>query len=119
MSALAASACALGTLSGAAGQAHASTSTYWHPNDVASLGREPSGSKYNLRSSIAWSNSSYRSNAGAHYPGGTSLYANWAEGWGFACHPYAAGQTLGAMLRNPHTITIEMRGDVNFDANVC
>lgn len=57
--------------------------------------------------------------AGAHYPGGQSLYANWAEGWGYSCHPYGGGADLGAMLRNPHTIAMAMTGFDNFSYNGC
>ncbi len=117
LSALAACACAIGVLASTTTEAHAGA--YWS-GLVAPLDRKASGSAYNLRSSWAYSDSiSHKANTGAHYPGGTSLYANWAEGWGWACHPYAAGQTLGGMLRNPHSVTMDMYGYADFEQVAC
>lgn len=102
--------CSVGAIVGVALPAHASVVSYWSA-DVESEDRRASGSFSNLRKSEGWtSGAHHKAQAGAHLPGGHTLYASWAEGWGFACHSYAAGQTLGAMIRNPHSVTIYMAG---------
>lgn len=40
--------------------------------------------------------------AGAHYAGGTTLYASWAQGVGEACHNYGTNN-IGAMIEAPYT----------------
>jgi hypothetical protein len=57
--------------------------------------------------------------AGAHYPGGYSLYANWAEATTYACHPYNAGNTLGAMLQNKHSVDVGTEGTYDTTYNFC
>lgn len=39
--------------------------------------------------------------AGAHYAGGLTLYASWAEGYGDACHNYGTNN-IGAMIEAPY-----------------
>jgi hypothetical protein len=43
---------------------------------------------------------SYEVYAGAHYSGGNTLYASWAQGWGNACHNYGTNN-IGAMFETP------------------
>ncbi|MCW2982996.1 MAG: hypothetical protein JWR63_566 [Conexibacter sp.] len=38
--------------------------------------------------------------AAAHVPGSWTLYGSYITGWGNACHTYAAGSSLGAMMKN-------------------
>lgn len=38
--------------------------------------------------------------AAAHLPGGWTLYGMYITGYGQACHSYAGGNPLGAMLKN-------------------
>jgi hypothetical protein len=47
---------------------------------------------------------SHKIQAGAHFSGGWTLYANYAEGYLTACHSYDGSQTLGGLVRNPHTV---------------
>lgn len=42
--------------------------------------------------------------AGAHYSGGWDLYGSYVQGLNEACHTYP-GLNLGAMVRNPHTVS--------------
>lgn len=42
--------------------------------------------------------------AGAHQPGSWDLYGGYVQGWIEACHNYS-GQNIGAMVRNPHTVS--------------
>lgn len=71
----------------------------------ANGGRDASASYPQFRASGAVADSlNHKIRAGAHYPGGWTLYASFAEGWGSACHSYAGDQDLGALLENPHTV---------------
>jgi hypothetical protein len=38
--------------------------------------------------------------AGAHLPGGWTMYGSYVTGWIEFCHVYAPGNTLGAMIMN-------------------
>jgi hypothetical protein len=40
----------------------------------------------------------------------TGQYANWAEGWGRACHSYGGENVLYPAIGNPHSIAIPMWG---------
>ena len=42
--------------------------------------------------------------AGAHQPGSWNLYGGYVQGLNEACHNYS-GQNIGAMVRNPHTVS--------------
>lgn len=56
------------------------------------------GAEVNYRSSSVWGQDWVA--AGAHYPGGWSLYGGYVIGFTYACHAYAAGNTLGGMMQN-------------------
>ena len=59
--------------------------------------------------------------AGAHYPGGNSLFASWASGLGEACHNYG-GENIGAMIEAPWTsqnIVIALAGWTGSSGSNC
>ncbi|MFL5844315.1 MAG: hypothetical protein ACJ762_06445 [Solirubrobacteraceae bacterium] len=64
--------------------------------------RQADGSRDNLNASyVASYCSTCRIWAGAHYAGGTTLYASWAEGYQIACHNYGT-PNIGAMIEAPY-----------------
>lgn len=78
----------------------------WRYGPLAANARDASGAFPQLRASAAAAESTGRKiGAGAHLPGGWTLYANFAEGWGSACHSYAGTNDLGALIENPHTVS--------------
>jgi hypothetical protein len=46
---------------------------------------------------------SRKASAGAHYPGGWTLYGSYWTAWLESCQPYP-NQNLGSMVQNPHTV---------------
>lgn len=78
----------------------------WKYGSLAAYSRDASPSYPQFRASAASADSgAHKIRAGAHLPGGWTLYANFAEGWGSACHSYAGTMTLGALIENPHSVS--------------
>lgn len=79
--------------------------TIYFQGDTVGFGN-PNGRKADVTRSLLTSSgvNSYCSScqiwAGAHYSGGTTLYANWATGNGDACHNYGTAN-IGAMMEAP------------------
>lgn len=85
----------------------AATEVQWRLGGSLGAGsRDASPSYQQFRASAAVADCSCHAiDASAHYPGGWTQYAGWAEGLGNACHSYAGTDTLGALIMNPHTVT--------------
>lgn len=84
---------------------YAATAT-WRYGALAPSARDAGPSLGGFSASDAWADiSGHKMRAGAHYSGGWTLYANFAEGWGYVCHSYGGGSTLGALIENPHSVT--------------
>lgn len=88
------------------GLASVAQATTWRGGGALAAGARDAGASVSaLTASNAWADSSgHKIRAGAHYPGGWTLYAGFAEGWGYACHSYSPNN-LGALIENPHTVT--------------
>lgn len=98
----------------------ASAYTNYHSGNLGAGLRTngPSGSY--LRTSDAYVATDRKALAGAHLPGGQTLYANWAEGFGYACHPYnTTSVSLGAMAGNPHSVTVYFDANYSFSTIHC
>lgn len=101
---------------GFAAPAQASTTFFYDVNPAGARQVGPSG---NLRAVDSAVDTGRIAQAGAHYPGGYSLYASWAESTTYACHPYNAGTTLGAMLQNKHSVPVGTEGTYDTVSNFC
>jgi hypothetical protein len=78
---------------------------YWKSGALGAQATDAGPTRTSLTSSAATADiSSHLIDAGAHYPGSWTLFANYAEGWGIACHNYG-GESLGALVYNPHSVT--------------
>lgn len=78
----------------------------WKSGSLGAGSRDASGTYPQLRASAAGADSSaHKIRAGAHLPGGWTLYASFAEAWGSVCHSYSGAMDLGALIENPHTVS--------------
>ena len=79
----------------------------WRNGALGADSKDASSSYPELRTSKACADRSwFYIRAAAHYPGSWSQYGDWGESLGgCACHSYAANQTLGALIWNPHSVT--------------
>jgi hypothetical protein len=67
---------------------------FLHPQQQVASGTYPQ-----LRKSSGYGYHEW-TGAAAHLPGGWTLYGQYITGYESACHAYAAGNSLGAMLKN-------------------
>lgn len=68
-------------------------------------------SYYNMTYSGGYAGMNAWVGAGAHLPGGWTMYGSMATGAEWACHTYAAGNTLGGIVQNASTsVYQEIRG---------
>lgn len=61
-------------------------------------------SSFNMTGSWAQSNIYDWVGAGAHYPGGWTMYGSMAVAVYYACHRYAGGNNLGGIVQNASTV---------------
>ncbi len=86
--------------------AGASAVMVFHNGTLPANGQAAGPSEFNYRYTAARSEGSYRQvGAGAHLPGGWTMYGSYIYGWSYACHSYALGNNLGGMVHNPHTVS--------------
>lgn len=87
-------------------QEASAASFVWLDGYVAANDADASSSYPAFRGSGGLSDSgAHKVAVAAHYSGGTALYASYVDGFGSACHSYDGSQTLGALLKNPHTVS--------------
>lgn len=95
--------------------APAQSSIVYHNGSVGPNSTVAGPSIYNLRASIGASDDGVVYVA-AHLPGGWTLYGSWVSAWWSACHSYAAGNTLGGIMHNPHSFSAWMVGGADDQA---
>jgi hypothetical protein len=94
--------------------------THWEGEVVMGPRTERAGdSSYDYRNTNVWSTGrgGYPQDwvaAGAHLPGGWTMYGSYVTGWIEACHTYAAGNTLGAMIMNWSYYTADIEAYSNW-----
>jgi hypothetical protein len=74
------------------------------------------GTLFNLRTAAA--NGSDWVAAAAHVPGSWTLYGSYISGWQNACHSYAAGNSIGAMMKNDSGVYSQLMGGYHSDESV-
>ena len=85
---------------GVALPASAEANTTWYFADYSgAFVRQADTTRSLLLGSNANSSCACVMRAGAHYPGGTTLYASWAVGTDYACHTYGTNN-IGAMFES-------------------
>lgn len=78
--------------------------TWWRTGALGAGQADADLTRTNLYSSRAYADYDRYAQAGAHYPGGWTLYGGYAQALNEVCQNYP-GLNLGAMVRNPHTVT--------------
>ena len=84
------------------------TTGAWFYGQLAPQQQAAQDTVYNLRYSYAhgydWVGTA------AHVPGSWTLYGSWVTAWNDVCHSYAAGNSLGSMLKNDSGLYNEVIG---------